>query len=90
MRSYPSGFTLLRDVWEQHCNRGVNVPCHCMSFSMGARNERHKLTVLHVQQQSRQCSQLKQTQFQIAYQGNMLYSLRELLIMVEGKILTRI
>lgn len=85
MRSYPSGFTLLRDVWEQHCSRGVNVPCHSQSFSMGARNERHRLTVLHVQQQSCQCSQLKHIQFRVASPGNIQPSLWELFIMVKGE-----
>lgn len=52
MRSYPSGFTLLSEEWEQHRNGGVNVPCHSRSFSMGRRDERHSLKVLYVQQQS--------------------------------------
>lgn len=44
MRSNPSAFTPLWDVWEQHQDEGVNVPCHTQSFSMGARNERRTHT----------------------------------------------
>lgn len=39
------------------------------------RGTRDTLTVLHVQQQSHQCSQLKQIQLQIASLGNLMYTL---------------